>query len=461
MRLKLDKYLLFTISLFFVLISHAFLTDGMFMDGLWYATLSKNMADGVSSFWIPRLTETRYAWGQPSLAYLLESPFFMVGKTLYMAKIYSVLTCVCTGIIMYLVWREIGGESKNFWIVLLSWVIIPTITWAAPQNLLENTMSIFVLLSILMYLKSTKSRRFLYVLLSGLLLTLSFLTKGLTGLYPLAFPLIYWLFLRKTKLHYSIVDTLLMAFSLLMPILAFYFLNDNAHNFLVKYANEQVLNSIENVQTVDTRFAILLIFFKEILLPLAVVGVIFLIALKQNVLRKSLKKMDIRLALTFMVLALTGVIPMMVSMKQRGFYIITVFPIVALAVGVAMEPLLNNIRTNMFFERFVKTIAVVMLVAAIVLNVSFAGKTGRDVNLLEDVHSISSQIPEGSIIGTSTAITSEWSMMAYFYFYKKISFDSPKEYPYYLCGKNDTPPDSSYMLCVKGNDYQLFKKDSK
>ena len=170
--------------------------------------------------------------------------------------------------------------------------------------------------------------------------------------------------------------------------------------------------------------------------------------------------MDIRLALTFMVLALTGVIPMMVSMKQRGFYIITVFPIVALAVGVAMEPLLNNIRTNMFFERFVKTIAVVMLVAAIVLNVSFAGKTGRDVNLLEDVHSISSQIPEGSIIGTSTAITSEWSMMAYFYFYKKISFDSPKEYPYYLCGKNDTPPDSSYMLCVKGNDYQLFKKDS-
>ena len=187
----------FVVGLFFVLISPYFLTDGMFLDGLWYATISKNMSEGFCPFWEPRLTQTRWAWGQPPMTFLLQSPFFLIGKNLYMAKIYSVLTYICTGGIMFLVWREIGEAFRYFWFVLLLWISIPLVYWGATSNVLENTMSIFVMLSILLYLKSLRKFRFPFVILSGLMLFLAFLTKGFTGLYPLAFPFLHYLFLQR------------------------------------------------------------------------------------------------------------------------------------------------------------------------------------------------------------------------------------------------------------------------
>lgn len=446
------------IGLFFILISPKFFTDGMFLDGVWYATLSKNLADGFSSIWVPRLTETQYAWGQPPLAMILESPFFMLGNSLYLAKIYSVLTYICTGCIMYLVWRELGGKNNFFWIVLLVWIVVPTVFWAATENVLENTMSIFVMLSVLMYLKSIRTHRILYVLMSGIMLTLAFLTKGFTGLYPLAFPLIYWIFIRKETLLYSVADTMLMFAALVLPILVLWFFSPGANSFLKTYVEVQVLGSMEHAQIVDHHYAIVISFFREILLSLAVVLVVVIVAVKQKVMSESMKNMDFRLSSALGVLALSGVVPMMVSLIQRDFYIITVFPIFALAVGVAMEPVLENISLSRTFSCWVKIISLVMLVTAVAVNVFFAGKAGRDKDLLEDVYLISAEIPESTVIGASKGMYEKWSMTGYFYFLNKTSLDYKEGYDYYLCDQTETPKDSTYAICVKGVDLQLFKK---
>ena len=446
------------IGLFFLLISPSFLTDGMFIDGLWYATISKNMSEGVCSFWAPRLSETRWAWGQPPMAFWLQSPFFLINKNLYMAKIYSVLTYVCTSGIMYLVWKEIGGQLRHFWIVLLLWITVPLVYWGATNNVLENTMSIFVMLSILFYLKGLEKHRFICVILSGLMLSLAFLTKGFTGLYPLALPFIYYLCMRNQRLSAVFSDTLCMLVSLMLPLMFLYLLNPSAKHFFGMYMSEQVINSISNVQTVGNRFYIVLRFFEEIITPLVIVGIVVLVALKQKRLRMSVKRINLKCSVTFGLLALSGVIPMMISLKQSGFYLITVFPVFAIALGIALAPMLEDIAVSRRFNQIAKVFSFLVLMSAVTVNIYFAGREGRDKELIADVNLISEQIPENTIIGANKKLSDSWSMMAYFYFQKKISIDFEREHTYLLCGTNAEPVDSEYTPIVKGKTLQLFQK---
>ncbi|MDR1182885.1 MAG: hypothetical protein LBL13_13005, partial [Bacteroidales bacterium] len=57
-----------------IIISPHALSDGMFMDGLIYSTIAKNMANGLCSFWEPHFTTTCHAnfYEHPPLAFGLQ-----------------------------------------------------------------------------------------------------------------------------------------------------------------------------------------------------------------------------------------------------------------------------------------------------------------------------------------------------------------------------------------------------
>ena len=178
----------------------------------------------------------------------------------------------------------------------------------------------------------------------------------------------------------------------------------------------------------------------------------------QKTLHNPFRDTNRRLTWALLALVLAGVLPIMISLKQRGFYIVTVFPLFALAAGIAIEPLLENIRTSPVFTKISKGISVFVLMAAIALNIHFAGKAGRDENLLADIRLASSQVPEDTILSADKTLYTLWSMPAYFYFEKKISLDFDSVREWHLDGINAAPPDSSYLLCAKGSLLQLFRK---
>ena len=47
---------LLLIGLFLILVSKSLLTEGMFFDGVTYASISRNMAEGQGTFWNPHYT---------------------------------------------------------------------------------------------------------------------------------------------------------------------------------------------------------------------------------------------------------------------------------------------------------------------------------------------------------------------------------------------------------------------
>ena len=135
-------------------INPALFSDGMFMDGLLYSAISKNLSNNIGSFWDLHLTETLFPHfhEHPPLAFGIQSLFFdVLGENLYTERFYSLLTFFITGLIIVLIWKKITKKDYHSiaWLPLLFWITIPIVTWSAANNMLENTMMIFTSLSVL------------------------------------------------------------------------------------------------------------------------------------------------------------------------------------------------------------------------------------------------------------------------------------------------------------------------
>ena len=134
---------LLLIGLFLILVSNSLLTEGMFFDGVTYASISRNMAEGQGTFWNPHYTQTLYPEFRqhPPLALGMEALAFKAfGDHLWVEKAYSVLMFLLSGLLIALIWKRTTNNIRWAWLPLLFWLAMPLVTWCATNNMLENTM---------------------------------------------------------------------------------------------------------------------------------------------------------------------------------------------------------------------------------------------------------------------------------------------------------------------------------
>jgi len=222
---KLKQYspILILASVVLLILAPDLFSDGMFMDGTIYAALSKNLAAGIGSFWQPHLSETLFPdfYQHPPLAFGMEALFFkLFGNSFLIERFYSLSTYVISGILISILWLQIGKSKKQVWIPLLFWLANPLIFWAISNNMLENTLNIFILLALISAFKSLKNKSLLWISLAGLSLFLGLLTKGLVALFPLSFFFWYWIFEKKIAFRAMFLKTSFLVFSTLF--LCFY-----------------------------------------------------------------------------------------------------------------------------------------------------------------------------------------------------------------------------------------------
>jgi len=150
---KSRPYYIIVFGLFLGICAPTLWSDGMFMDGLYYAAISKNLANGLGDFWYLHHTDFSHPIFRehPPLAMGLQSIFFSIfGDSIYIERFYSLLTFIVTGFFIHLIWKEVIGKKYSLysWLVLFFWAIIPLNSWACSNNILENTMNIFVASSV-------------------------------------------------------------------------------------------------------------------------------------------------------------------------------------------------------------------------------------------------------------------------------------------------------------------------
>lgn len=433
-------------AVFLALVSGSLTTTGMFMDGLIYSNISTNMAEGVGSFWHPVYTATHHPdfYEHPPLALGLLALFYKVlGTHIWVTKLYMALTMLLCAWLTVRLWVRIGGKRENAWMPLLLWTLMPTVTHFANQCLLENTMVLFDLGAILLLLRS--ERKALNGLLAGLLLAAAFLTKGFTGLFPLVLPLLLWLFDRKNlSFKAMLAQSICMLAGMLLPLVVIALAVPEARDYFSNYMQHQVVAGWSQGEV--HRWQILVYFLRSTAIA---IGVVLLVA----IVNKGVGQKPTREQWAMWALVACAVLPMMVSTRQREFYLLTAMPIVAvLLVLLIEEPVARWIKPN----RVLPYVALTLLTGAVVLNAVRFGSEGRDVQLQRDLEVIAPQLERGEMVTVPTPLYFDYKLQGYYYRECRVSLDDQHRHRHLLTTV-DYPADSTYRkLPLPTEEYRLY-----
>jgi 4-amino-4-deoxy-L-arabinose transferase-like glycosyltransferase len=455
-------------GIFMLIICSTWLSDGMFMDGTIYAILSRNFANGSATFWQPHLPSLQPVFLEhPPLAFGLEGILFKIfGDSRFVERIYSLITILAEGLIIVSIWKNLTKKISGGWIPLLFWISMPTVTWAAVNNMLENTLVIFISLSVLFYLKSQRSDKIAFLFLSGFMLSLGFLTKGFVTFTPLAFPFFVWVFSRKGKFFSMVLDTFIMFISAILPLILI-FLFTGAKEFFPKYlaiASEKIFTG----ETINSRFYILEKLLLELLPAFGIVAALLLYCMKIKMPLKSIIPGLLPASLFFSI-GMAGVLPIMISMDQSTYFLLLSFPFFAISFSLIVYPLIETLLEKIDYSsygyRVLKLSGAIALSAGIILSLYFSGDIHRDKNKLKDMRVILTQLKEGTTINILPEMYEDWSLHTYYVRYKNISLDADLNNRHnYLLIKNtfysDTLNKEFERVDLKTKEYDLYRRKS-
>jgi len=462
---------IFTISVLFALILPTLIKDGMFMDGLLYSCISKNLSNGIGSFWAPQYSRTLYPFfnQQPPLGFGIQSLFFTAfGCSMYVERFYSLLCALVTAYLIMILWETILKSETNSrsasWFPILLWITIPVCFWSYANNILENTMGIFDLISIIYISKYLfKERNSKYIILSGIFIFLATMTKGIQGMFPLAALFLAWAVYRNPSFKKMVYGSVLL---LIVPAFTYALLLSNSFIYgnLSSYFTHRVLHSIKNVIEVNSRFYIAKRLLFE-LIPATILTAILVIA-AQRTMKKNSVVFQIpyfRHILFFFLIGISASLPLMVTMEQRGFYLTTSLPYFAVAIALisvtGLIYLIDKINVDSKIYKIFKIFTIVLLLVVFTFSFLQLGKRSRDHQMLNDIYLIGAKVPQGTIVGSTKKLWHVWSLqeylVRYFNIYMKdtisktdnyIIIEAPKEIPVGLKTEKQNIPTVKYQL---------------
>ncbi len=481
-------FLVCTILFLLLIFLDRLIPEGMFFDGLTYASLARNLAIGKASFWQPFYTGP--FWDHPPLMIAMEALFFkMFGNEYYTEKIYSLVIWLFTLLSIAVLWRKIKKDEKYnsvFWLPLLLWNISPIVVWGYPNNLLDTTLALFDLFAvILMYNGLQKTNSFYNFLAAGCLLFLASMTKGVVGFFPIGVPMIYYIVFRKPRFSMVMLWTLLLVSMLVL----FYFIlwqYPQPRAYLTYYLDNQLFAALagkrEKVDSVLGRFTIIsdmliqlipaiiigfIVFFTGRLLKIKTSNIPRLneasvssaepLAKNQQTNSRSITALN-RLcyrkpgkiqyimrgqkdAFFFLLVGLSASVPLMVSVKQRAFYLIPSIPYFAIAAALIIAPLFYSLVQHSYSTGFKRKILNGSLVLASVVSLYYLGSkigtVGRDADLIHDIKQFTLYIPKGEQIGLCHECEEDWKFIAYIQRYHELIPASYKNTHYVLLDKKN------------------------
>ncbi|TSA51751.1 MAG: hypothetical protein D4R43_00310 [Sphingobacteriales bacterium] len=460
---------LLAITAFIWLIVFPLFQLGMFTDGLLYASIARNFYLGKGSWWNIYSHETTgiFFHEQPPLVFWMQSFFFtMLGDTIYSERIYSLVLILLSAIIIIKFWKELNHEIKTAWLPVILWLSIYSVRFSVINNLIENSLQFFDLVSVLFLFKAMRNKKvFLNLFLGFLFLFLASLSKGIQGLFPIVVPVCYWLNFRNSSTRKSIATT----FFLLSATIGIYFLMIQSTEIMESYKAyfASRFPGFPNTPHATTEYR-LYIFIELLiqLLPPAILcfAVIFFIKrkLRINIPFTAEQK---RISIFFLLIGLSASLPLIVSFEQRFFYLTTSMPYFVLALSVLIEKYFYELSIHFQNKiQFLKKITFILLMG-IALGFAtvflFAGKITRDKEMLNDILKIGNRTKGESLIDISSEGWNNWTAHMYFRRYFNIEFVAGTNgHSFYLHPKKEGEFNSPYYNKVNwGTEYyDVFEK---
>jgi fluoride ion exporter CrcB/FEX len=371
-----------------------------------------------------------------------------------------------TAFLIYHLWQIIfknNDELKRIgWLPILLWITIPSCSWSYINNMMENSMGIFTLGAIICIFKSFESQKhkFGLLILSGFLVFLATLSKGVPGLFPLSVPFLHWLIIRNKSVKNAFLLTLVI---LVIPAVFYFILFSfpQSRESLKFYFTERLLRRINENPTVGSRFYIIERLFME-LIPLIILVIVIIVY-------SRIKKLNIQFtsyfkySLLFLSIGLTASVPMILTLIQRGFYLVPSFPYFAIGFSTILVPLIlltrENLSNNPKKNRILLNMSAIVFVLSIAFVATQKGKTERDKDMLHDVYAIGKEIPKNSAVTITQDLASVYVLECYFIRYFNIGLFVNQQKEYYLTRKtSDFSNEAFEKLKIDTRLYDMYKR---
>ncbi len=487
------------VGAFLLFISGNFLSEGLSHVGMDNAVVAQRMSEGFEDFWLPSLS----APGNPDrsnympLGYWIESVWYRIfGSSSFMAeKIYSVLTYFIIAALMIWIWTLLGQSRRVGWLPLMCWITIPIVSWSATNNLLESTMTMFVLLSVVFLLKAGRASfisqtrlalgkktgpyrlsRTAWVVLAALMMELAFLVKGFAGLFPIFFPFLYWIIVRRERILFPVFSTGVILVIWMVTIFVAILVSPDIYHHLYNYLHHQLIGGVLHVQTVTSHFYILYVLLLQGFIPLLLTAIICIIRLKSRPFYRYLffwrhtKKLTAeqiersRQGWFFLAVGVSGILPIMLGLKQQDFYIVPTLPFFAIAMACLLYNLIEDWleRINKTAKRVLAAMAVILFGSGLLLNINSLNKINSNQVLLNDMRQILPYLSHGEVISVTDEVMSADEVAEYFYRYKNVTFDTIDSHEHLLSmyAQPETPSGDSYFkqMSLPTQQYKLFER---
>lgn len=439
MKRNLPILLLF-LSIFLLLTLSDLVKLSMYNDGVWYAIISQNLANGIGSLWAPQLTTTIGTpfYEHPPMVFGIQSLFFrLFGESLMTERLFCLFNFAGAALLIVALWRNAltSQSQKVLWAVPLFFWMFNEVTYLYyASNMLESTMSLFTLAAILLFYKAVKSNRIQYLLivLGALSVAIAFLCKGFVGLFPLGFFFLYYLIYHRQQWKSALRKTILTTGISLLIIAAFFgllfWISPEAKAGLSAYIDTQVLASVKGQRTFyhhrESHFYIVWRLLQLLAPGIGLALILYLIFRLKN--KLNFTPAHLRSALLFFTVGLSASLPIMVSPKQAIYYLLPAIPFFAIGIGLLLVNQLDNFTKNQSrrFHLIFSSLTALLFVVSLVLSLQQWGDIDRrDKGVLLDVLTFTNTIPEKTTVGsTKSAYTAH--LIGYLYRFEQISLDT-------------------------------------
>ena len=409
--------------------------QGMFMDGMLYAVVAHNQANGIGTFWEPVFSQRGFAGmttfhEHPPLTFGLQAMWFRIfGDGFWVENLYCLVAAGITALLIARIWYAVlphGHAARRLvWLPILLWIIQPTVHWCFQNNMEENTMGLFTTAAVLAVVIGADRRWWAMHALAGALVFLAVMSKGPPGLFPLAAPLLWWLATRQGSFGKAVGASALMLFSTL-ACLGLTLLLPGAMQTLLTYAEGRLLHRIAAQPTVQTHFRILLDLFNAALGPMLLVALIHF-GLKRRSDTAASRNPLRRKALGLGLIGLAGVVPLMLTLVQKSFYMSPALPIIALALALLVAAPLASWTTTLPptspWIRVPRVVGIAGVIGVVVAAAVLFGNPSRDAEMIADVGQIGSVVPPRTLIGLDDDLWLTWNLQCYLMRHHYISCD--------------------------------------
>jgi 4-amino-4-deoxy-L-arabinose transferase-like glycosyltransferase len=451
--------LLLVLGLFLILIAPLATTQGMFMDGAIYAVVARNLALDLGTLGKPYMTETfltPFVEHPPFAIFLQSFTYRLFGDHWWVDKLYSIFTVLFSGFLIKNIWTLLTQDKTNAWLPLLMYITIESIFWSATNNMLENTVTLFILSYLWAFLKYIDKQKIGYLVFAGIFFLFASLSKGVFAFFSLGIPFFWWLFNRGFKFKQMFFSTVLILVSAIFFLGIFVYFIDELGESLFRYFDKQVLR--RGVGTEQSIFPLTIFkkYFNNLITPLIIALIIWITHAKFKINKPSIA---IRKGWSLIAIGISGVIPICFSPVQSSFYIIPVYGFTVLGLAIILQEKfqlrLHGKWQHIKFQKWAAGFGLLLMVTSVGIMTQRFGKDGRDHQLLEDIRAINDQVGSHQTIRIEPNLWNHWMLHTYLYRYHFNSISRKKGS--FLIRKKIPNSDSNTKSLKVLNQYTLEK----